>query len=73
MIELAYAIQASLDTHSEIGKFKVNALSIAEGVVLVGTVPSFYHKQMAGEIALRHVKPIKAVLRNELKVPLPDF
>ena len=52
-MDFVTGVQAQLDAHNEVRRFNVAANLEDETIVLTGMVPTYYMKQMAGEIAMR--------------------
>lgn len=69
---LAQLIQTAI-TQAHVRGYRLTVLELAEGIVIQGTVGSYYHKQLAQEAAMKLLKDqspqgFRLHLKNEIEV-----
>lgn len=75
---LAEQLQAVLKQCPHVKGYKLSVMELPHAVVIGGTVSSYYHKQVAQEAVLRHLKlkieqGLRLMLKNEIIVHSPDL
>ena len=73
---LADQLQAVLKQCSHVRQYKLSVMELPHAVVIGGTVSCFFHKQIAQEAVVKHLKPkmvqgLRLMLKNEIVVETP--
>ena len=70
---LADQLQAVLKQCPHVKQYKLSVMELPHAVVIGGTVTSYFHKQIAQEAVVKHLKPklaqgLRLMLKNEIVV-----
>lgn len=74
---LADQLQAVLKLCPHVRQYKLSVMEFPHAVVIGGTVASYFHKQIAQEAVVKHLKPklaqgLRLMLKNEIVVEPPQ-